>query len=529
MAASRRMMKQIRAKNRRKQLYDRNAEPSQNDEISMLLARIEEDPDLMSSVLDWVMSKRSSLKVIKLSAKVRSILNFVNGIVTSILSVIISFLTVVSKKSPTVEKVCSRLAVFKIASDLIVGGIESMLSTIKVKHVAISETRSKCQRFYEDWIAGDDHEDSSRVQLETHHINTCEFIDMNTFLINFMKVFEIKAVMSAFKSDEENDYSDFMVGISEGKLFGSYYILFKANVRGTMMPMAVSIEPMTDSATFYWKDSDSYSAGSDVLCMSYDDVREFVFRPILIEIMQSLKGKYLRIKGSQWSSNSYAIQMTPIDVPKYYDEEVVTDTINTIAQAVARKSKLSMLFYGHPGVGKTCALNRIISSLDAVVVNVGYSPEDRIVSLLNGITGATKVLVIEEVDANGSNSRHKDEHVRNILTLLDSDCYDIVIMTANSTSLYAALIRSGRCDIKLKFDIPNPVKRASIVANVAKDYGMALKDEEISYMVSESEGMSHADLVSMIKLSALKGIWPTEYLAKFRQDIEDMKAFEEAE
>jgi len=97
-------------------------------------------------------------------------------------------------------------------------------------------------------------------------------------------------------------------------------------------------------------------------------------------------------------------------------------------------------------------------------------------------------------------------------------------MTANSVNLNPALIRSGRCDIKMLLTAPSLEERESILLRLDAKYNIGARDF-ISKLIMETDGFTHADLHAACKLAKLNGKNLINYLPEFKQQQQDMKLF----
>ncbi len=189
------------------------------------------------------------------------------------------------------------------------------------------------------------------------------------------------------------------------------------------------------------------------------------------------------------------------------------------------QSLRGVLLWGPPGTGKTLLAKAVASQARANFIAVN-GPE-----LLSRWVGAAEqavrelfakarqaspcVVFIDEIDtlapARGSyagDSGVSDRVVGQLLTELDGlqDCLNIFLIGATNRpdTLDPALLRSGRLDLQLKVDLPDPASRLAILRVHNQDRPLA--DIDLEEWAAQTEGWNGADLALLSNQAALAAI-----------------------
>ena len=239
------------------------------------------------------------------------------------------------------------------------------------------------------------------------------------------------------------------------------------------------------------------------------------------EILASIKENIVHLSMRHDYMSSMQMSLTPLEPAKYNDADKVSYLSKLLTTAFDRKEKLSAILYGLPGVGKSSTILTSLANSGALVFAIDDQIEyEDLHALIKDLPG-DKVLLIEDLSSQGTG--RDGSAFTDMLKILDSDMYSAAIMTTNSTKLPPALVRSGRCDIRIRFDLPDEPERSLIMHNLAKQYGY----EPNANLIMLTDGLTHADLNALYRLASLHNISPDEYLPEYLKSHEDFRNFDE--
>lgn len=203
-----------------------------------------------------------------------------------------------------------------------------------------------------------------------------------------------------------------------------------------------------------------------------------------------------------------------------------------------------LLLYGNPGVGKTLFAQAIASEIKREFVDVSITglEEDNINTILKtkfkeAEEKAPSVLFIDELDKivpsrAGGNPFYSDysrQTLQLLLSLLDgfTSNHDVmVICTANSLeSMPDSLTRAGRIDKHIYLTLPNEESRTAISEYYLKQVKYN-KDIDLAQFVLSTEGLSGADIKTVINEAAIETINKKEQAIKTAELIEHISRLE---
>ncbi|HEY9860384.1 MAG TPA: AAA family ATPase, partial [Candidatus Obscuribacterales bacterium] len=193
-------------------------------------------------------------------------------------------------------------------------------------------------------------------------------------------------------------------------------------------------------------------------------------------------------------------------------------------QRTKAKAPRGILLWGPPGTGKTMLAKAVASQARAnfIAVNgpellskwVGASEQAVRELFTKARQAAPCVVFIDEIDtlapARGSSgdSGVSDRVVGQLLTELDGlhECPNVLLIGATNRpeALDPALLRSGRLDLQLKVDLPDPASRLAILQVHNSDRPLAAVD--LDYWATQTEGWNGADLTLLSNQAALEAI-----------------------
>ncbi|UBF27112.1 AAA family ATPase [Kovacikia minuta CCNUW1] len=189
------------------------------------------------------------------------------------------------------------------------------------------------------------------------------------------------------------------------------------------------------------------------------------------------------------------------------------------------KAPRGILLWGPPGTGKTLLAKAVAAQARAnfIAVNgpellskwVGAS-EQAVRELFTKARQASPCVVfIDEIDslapARGSfqgDSGVSDRVVGQLLTELDGlqECANVLLVGATNRpeALDPALLRSGRLDLQLKIDLPDPSSRLAILQ--VHNQERPLAEVDLTHWAAHTEGWNGADLTLLSNQAALEAV-----------------------
>ena len=206
-------------------------------------------------------------------------------------------------------------------------------------------------------------------------------------------------------------------------------------------------------------------------------------------------------------------------------------------QKAGAKIPKGILLYGPPGTGKTLMAAAIAGSAGVPFYSVNAA------SFINTYVGtgpaairrlyaearenAPCVVFIDELDAvgrkrsNGDNAEYRNT-TNALLSELDGIGSGTGVLTIAATNAYdaldEALTRSGRFDRKIKVPMPNLSDREQILRLLCRNKRLS-QDVDLCTLAEETEGMSGADLDTLLNESAIEAVVHNRIVIS-RQDIE---------
>lgn len=213
-------------------------------------------------------------------------------------------------------------------------------------------------------------------------------------------------------------------------------------------------------------------------------------------IINKLNEFLISLDASRYSSVGKYILNKISEVGHNYNYELHHELVTAVTNSMSNKIKTGILIYGPPGVGKSATIDRLLFDLkDAIKIKINLEKlaeagSAQYINVLNSLN-CKKVLFIDDIDI--QETAKKNKFVVELLSLIDSGCYDVVIGIMNNNDIHETIKRSGRFDVKIPCDFPNVEQRVSILQNV---FG-----EDSTYdlfgVAQELNEFTHADIVNI--------------------------------
>lgn len=186
----------------------------------------------------------------------------------------------------------------------------------------------------------------------------------------------------------------------------------------------------------------------------------------------------------------------------YKSEDIYPALQTAVVNALDKNVKIGILLYGVHGVSKSQTIRTVLNSNKECIKALKFIIDSQtcpgeFIKFLSPIK-AKKILIFEDMDV--LENKIKTSQLSNILAILDSDVYDIFICTTNSNKIDRALTRPGRCDVKIKCNIPNTEECRKICHSLKKQYDV----KDVGSYALYNKGLTHADINAIYKKAALK-------------------------
>ena len=237
-------------------------------------------------------------------------------------------------------------------------------------------------------------------------------------------------------------------------------------------------------------------------------------------------------------SDAGASPASPEDIVTYADIGGLHDEIKLIKESielplrnpdifkrVGIKPPKSILLYGAPGTGKSlickCLANSLgisyIKCVGSQLIRKYIGESARLVKDLFAYARLKKpcLLMIDEVDAiatkrsdDGTHTdREVDRALLQLLTEIDGftgldESIKIVFCTNRPEALDPALMRPGRCDVKIEIRLPDPAGRYEILKIHSKGLSLG-EDVDFAGIVKSTDGFNGADLRNIVTEAGL--------------------------
>ena len=198
---------------------------------------------------------------------------------------------------------------------------------------------------------------------------------------------------------------------------------------------------------------------------------------------ESIKQKLLELKGWYDKRDEYASK--GIDLPR------------------------GVLFYGDPGCGKSLVGGEFARLIDkspvAITSKKDITKKFDLARKESKEKGVLKVVLIDELDLIVSKDMDTARILQTEIDGFSKDCPVFVIATANHLGeIPDPLLRSGRFDYRLCFDLPTRKERILLMEGFFKRYGIPSEGLDFNYLSYVTDNASCADLKLMCNTIRLR-------------------------
>lgn len=235
--------------------------------------------------------------------------------------------------------------------------------------------------------------------------------------------------------------------------------------------------------------------------MTHNDMAALFLIIMNTVIIEKLSDYLITIDCNYVSHGKYYLTKLE-DVKSNYNYKLYTELSHVINNSLSENIKTGVLIYGDPGIGKSATIKKLFYDNNEIIkINIDFDDlmragAQRYISILNAIN-CKKILFIDDLDM--EETTKKTRGVVELLTLIDSNCYDCIISIINETTMHKTIKRSGRFDVKLHCNIPEKEEVRQILKNIFS----TTKEPYMNYLdidtidVSTLDGFTHADLANI--------------------------------
>ena len=273
-------------------------------------------------------------------------------------------------------------------------------------------------------------------------------------------------------------------------------------------------------------------AYSDSISISFnyadrDDLADFTAY-LQSKIMSSLTTNILNLRQNKDDYSIYVLQLTemPLKEIHFYDEKIYKALKVAITNAIEKGIKVNILLYGFPGIGKSSTIKKVMKETDAVKIKIEHDVYIEVMDAIKNIN-YTKILLLDDIDIKENLVKTKEN--TKLLDLLDSDFYNVCIMTSNTVDMYPALKRSGRVEVIIKCELPTVEDIKKMYTNLVEFYKLdkSIYTKEDIENVSKQKATNglrytHAAVMNVCKLSMLYNITLTEAWDRWVESNKDL-------
>jgi len=215
---------------------------------------------------------------------------------------------------------------------------------------------------------------------------------------------------------------------------------------------------------------------------------------VIKEIVNVLNNSLIEIKApnanSRWDDYSAKFNVSEFHIPEVFDEHIFNSLYPAVKAAFDKGIKTGILLYGDYGVSKTTTVNYLMSKFDVLKVRVANDAYGLAKTTLEKLD-TPKIVVIDDADISSDGA--KDSSVAELLNFLDSDSYLVAIIIVNDLeNICPAVIRAGRCDIKMYCPKPSQETIFDILKHLSEINNSKFCEIELQMVSGKLIGKTHA-------------------------------------
>ena len=187
----------------------------------------------------------------------------------------------------------------------------------------------------------------------------------------------------------------------------------------------------------------------------------------------------------------------------------VTERLEEIIVLKAITKKIEnikgVLIHGPSGIGKTMAIEQVLSKFQEQITVVKLQPSDLVKeedqfklvqkSFKTAAAADPSILLIEEIDFIAKNSKTGKDLFYGLLGEMDKFGGSLIIATTNKLDdLPKSMRRGGRLDIDIRMDMPTSTDRFGIFQVHLDSVGHSISEEDLRIISRATSGFVSSDL-----------------------------------
>lgn len=230
------------------------------------------------------------------------------------------------------------------------------------------------------------------------------------------------------------------------------------------------------------------------------DSANYILNKVNSEIIKMLDEYVIEM---EMSTNNRAIKYVlhkQLNVTYDYNKKVHDELKTVIDNSLEDNIRTGILICGPAGTGKTRAVNKMFNNIKNIIkikISKEHLGNSLYMNLVEQLT-CNKILFIDDLDI--EEYQTKNSEVARLLSLIDSDSYNILIAIMNMNDIEETIIRSGRFHITILANIPDKKERTEILKILFPTHIELCmfqdldKGYDFDTYVDMTDGMTHAEL-----------------------------------